>query len=56
MRLFHWLAVVLVAAAYVTLKLNWIAWHVRIGEALLALGIGIAVALLAVYLWEGRAS
>lgn len=38
-RLFHWLVVVLVAAAYVTLKLNWIAWHVRVGEALLALVI-----------------
>ncbi|MCX4174612.1 MULTISPECIES: cytochrome b/b6 domain-containing protein [Paraburkholderia] len=36
-RLFHWLTVVLVAAAYVTLKLNWIDWHVRSGEALLAL-------------------
>ncbi len=28
-RLFHWLVVVLVTAAYVTLKLNWIDWHVR---------------------------
>ncbi len=36
-RLFHWLVVVLVASAYATLKLNWIDWHVRIGEALLAL-------------------
>lgn len=36
-RLFHWLTVVLVAAAYASLKLNWIAWHVRLGEALLAL-------------------
>ncbi|MCX4145053.1 MULTISPECIES: cytochrome b/b6 domain-containing protein [Paraburkholderia] len=36
-RLFHWLMVVLVAAAYATLKLNWIGWHVRSGEALLAL-------------------
>ncbi len=36
-RLFHWLVVVLVAAAYVTEKLNWIDWHVWIGEALLAL-------------------
>ena len=36
-RLFHWLVVVLVTAAYVTLKLNWIEAHVRIGEALLAL-------------------
>lgn len=36
-RLFHWLVVVLVAAAYVTSRLNWMDWHVRIGEALLAL-------------------
>lgn len=36
-RLFHWLVVLLVTAAYVSLKLNWIAWHVRVGEALLAL-------------------
>ena len=28
-RLFHWLVVVLVTAAYVTLKLNWIDWIVR---------------------------
>lgn len=38
-RLFHWLVVVLVIGAYVTLKLNWIDWHVRVGEALLALVI-----------------
>lgn len=38
-RLFHWLVVVLVAAAYVTEKLNRIDWHVWIGEALLALVI-----------------
>jgi cytochrome b len=36
-RLFHWLVVVLVGAAYVTVRLNWIDWHVRIGETLLAL-------------------
>ena len=36
-RLFHWLVVLLVAGAYVTLKLNRIEWHVRIGEALLSL-------------------
>jgi cytochrome b len=36
-RLFHWLVVVLVAAAYVTARLNWMDWHVRIGEVLLAL-------------------
>ena len=38
-RLFHWLVVVLVTAAYVTLKLNWIDWHIRVGETLLALVI-----------------
>ncbi|OUL71241.1 cytochrome b/b6 domain-containing protein, partial [Paraburkholderia hospita] len=38
-RLFHWLVVALVTAAYVTLKLNWIDWHVRVGESLLALVI-----------------
>jgi cytochrome b len=36
-RLFHWLVVVLVAAAYLTWKLNWMDWHVLIGETLLAL-------------------
>ena len=36
-RLFHWLTVVLVTAAYVTYKLNWMDWHVRLGETLLAL-------------------
>jgi cytochrome b len=36
-RLFHWLVVVLVPAAYATWKLNWMDWHVRIGETLLAL-------------------
>jgi cytochrome b len=36
-RLFHWLVVALVAAAYVTERLNWIDWHVLLGEALLAL-------------------
>jgi cytochrome b len=36
-RLFHWLAVGLVMAAYVTLRLNWMAWHAYAGEALLAL-------------------
>lgn len=36
-RLFHWLIVVLVAAAYVTERLNWMNWHVWIGEAVLAL-------------------
>jgi cytochrome b len=36
-RLFHWLIVVLVAAAYVTERLNWMDWHARSGEAVLAL-------------------
>lgn len=36
-RLFHWLTVTLVAAAYVTARLNWMDWHIWIGQALLAL-------------------
>ncbi len=36
-RLFHWLTVVLVAAAYVTWRLNEMDWHAYAGEALLAL-------------------
>ncbi|MCY0856348.1 MULTISPECIES: cytochrome b/b6 domain-containing protein [unclassified Cupriavidus] len=36
-RLFHWLAVVLVVGAYATWRLNWMDWHIRIGETLLAL-------------------
>jgi cytochrome b len=36
-RLFHWSAVVLVAACYVTERLNWMQWHAWAGEALLAL-------------------
>jgi cytochrome b len=36
-RLFHWLVVVLVAAAYATWRLNWMVWHGWVGEALLAL-------------------
>ncbi len=36
-RLFHWLAVVLVVAAYVTWRLNWMDWHERVGYTLLAL-------------------
>ncbi|MCX5539628.1 cytochrome b/b6 domain-containing protein [Paraburkholderia sp. CNPSo 3076] len=36
-RLFHWLTVVLVAAAYVTQRMNWMQMHVRLGETLLAL-------------------
>lgn len=36
-RLFHWLAAVLVVAAYATWRLGWMDWHETIGEALLAL-------------------
>jgi cytochrome b len=36
-RLFHWLAVLLVAAAYATWRLNWMDWHALAGESLLAL-------------------
>ncbi|MEO6984430.1 MAG: cytochrome b/b6 domain-containing protein [Paralcaligenes sp.] len=36
-RLFHWLLAVLVGAAYLTWKINWMDWHVLIGETLLAL-------------------
>lgn len=38
-RLFHWLTAVLVLAAYVTLRLDWMNWHVWIGDAVLALVI-----------------
>ncbi|EQD60922.1 cytochrome B561, partial [mine drainage metagenome] len=33
-RLFHWLLVALVAGAYLTERLNWMGWHVRIGESI----------------------
>jgi cytochrome b len=36
-RLFHWLTVVLVLAAYVTSRFNWMDLHALAGEALLAL-------------------
>lgn len=36
-RAFHWLTVALVAGAWLTERLNWIALHVRLGETLLAL-------------------
>jgi cytochrome b len=36
-RLFHWLAAALVAAAYATWRLNWMEWHGWIGDALLVL-------------------
>jgi cytochrome b len=35
-RLFHWLIVALVAAAYTTSRLNWMQWHGWTGETLLA--------------------
>lgn len=35
-RVFHWLAVSLVGAAYATARLNWMDWHARAGYALLA--------------------
>lgn len=38
-RLFHWLAVGLIAAAYATWRLNWMIWHARFGYALLALAL-----------------
>jgi cytochrome b len=36
-RVFHWLIVALVAAAYATWRLNWMIWHGWIGDAILAL-------------------
>jgi cytochrome b len=36
-RLFHWLVALLVAAEYLTARLNWMGSHVLAGEALLAL-------------------
>jgi len=36
-RLFHWLTAVLIPAAYVTWRLNWMDWHAWVGDALLAL-------------------
>ena len=36
-RVFHWLIVVLVAAAYATWRLNWMVWHGWVGDAVLAL-------------------
>jgi cytochrome b len=37
LRLFHWLTVALLPAAYVTWRWNWMNWHAWIGDALLAL-------------------
>jgi cytochrome b len=36
-RAFHWLIVALVAAAYATWRLNWMAWHGWVGDAVLTL-------------------
>jgi cytochrome b len=36
-RIFHWLIVALVAAAYATWRLNWMVWHGWIGDAVLTL-------------------
>lgn len=36
-RVFHWLIVALVAAAYVTWRLNWMVWHGWVGDAVLTL-------------------
>lgn len=36
-RWFHWLTVLLVAAAYLTWRLNWMVWHSYAGDAVLAL-------------------
>ncbi len=36
-RVFHWLTVALVAAAYATWRLNWMDWHALAGDALLGL-------------------
>lgn len=36
-RVFHWLIVALIAAAYATWRLNWMVWHGRVGNAVLTL-------------------
>jgi cytochrome b len=36
-RLFHWLTAILVLAAYLTWRLDWMNWHAKIGEAALTL-------------------
>ncbi len=38
-RLCHWVSALLVAGCYVTWQRNWMGWHVRLGETLLALVI-----------------
>jgi cytochrome b len=36
-RLFHWLLVLLVAGAYAAWRFDWMDWHERLGDAVLAL-------------------
>ena len=36
-RLFHWALAGLVVFSYVSIRLNWLDWHMRSGEAILAL-------------------
>ncbi|MBN8893050.1 MAG: hypothetical protein BGP12_17515 [Rhodospirillales bacterium 70-18] len=36
-RLFHWAIVLLVTFSYVSIRLGWMDWHMRSGEAVLAL-------------------
>ena len=36
-RLFHWLTVALMPAAYITWRIEWVNWHAFVGEALLTL-------------------
>jgi cytochrome b len=36
-RLFHWLTIILLVAAYVTWRLNWMFWHAYAGIAVFAL-------------------
>jgi cytochrome b len=36
-RVFHWLIVALLAAAYATWRLNWMVWHGWVGDAVLTL-------------------
>ncbi|HEY1560707.1 MAG TPA: cytochrome b/b6 domain-containing protein [Caulobacteraceae bacterium] len=36
-RVFHWLIVALIAAAYATWRLNWMVWHGWVGNAVLTL-------------------
>jgi cytochrome b len=43
-RLFHWLAVLLIVAAYATARVGWMDWHARAGD-------GLLVALLFRLLW-----